>query len=109
MIGNPKPEEHLRNGFKDKKRLAAVSMLNCIVCKELKLKQVTRTEVHHLIGCGLGKKASDLLTISLCSKHHVSGGKGEAIHSTPLWMWEEKFLPQRVLLEKVNQLLNINN
>lgn len=98
-----KADPELRNGYKDRKRLAAVAMLGCIICNKLDLKQKTRSEVHHLIGCGIGKKASDLKTINLCAFHHRTGGNGHAIHETPLKTWEEKFFTQEYLLELTNQ------
>lgn len=100
-----KADPELRNGFKDKKRLADVAMLGCVVCNELNLEQKTRSEVHHLIGCGLGKKASDWKTINLCAMHHRTGDKGIAIHATPLREWQDKFFTQEYLLEVTNKLL----
>jgi hypothetical protein len=100
-----KAAPELRNGYKDRKRLAQVAMLGCIVCQKFNLKQRTRSEVHHLIGCGIGKKASDLKTINLCAKHHRTGENGEAIHATPLNFWQEKFGSQEELLELTNKIL----
>jgi hypothetical protein len=100
-----KPEPQLRNGYKDKKRLAAIHNLPCVICVEFGLEQETRTIAHHPIGFGMGKKASDALAVAICDFHHTSGGKGHAIHETPLKIWEEKFLTQERLLELTNQLL----
>lgn len=100
-----KVSPEFRNGFKCKQRLALVAMMGCVLCKILELKQKTRSEVHHLIGCGLGKKASDLLTIDLCNFHHVSGGNGQAIHATPLKTWESKYFTQLELLKRTNVIL----
>lgn len=98
-----KQPPELRNGYKDKKRLAALHELPCGVCESGE--QTTRTEAHHLIGCGIGKKASDLLTIPLCRNHHSAGISGVSIHATPLHAWESKFDTQENLLERVNLLL----
>lgn len=103
-----KAAPEFRNGYKDKKRLAAVAMLGCCVCERFNLTQKTISEVHHLIGCGIGKKASDLKTINLCAFHHRTGGNGHAIHETPLKIWEEKFDSQEELLEYTNNLLQFN-
>lgn len=95
----------LRNGYKHPARLAAIHEIPCVVCEKLGVKQRTKTIAHHIIGNGIGKKASDLLTIALCDAHHDSGGSGVAIHKTPLWQWEEMFGTQKELLDKTNQLL----
>lgn len=96
--------EQFRNGFKCKKRLGAVAQLNCIVCSEFGLKRKTRVEVHHFIGCGIGKKASDWLTIPLCNSHHTSGKYGEAIHNGQE-AFEKKYGSQLELLKLTNQKL----
>jgi hypothetical protein len=102
-----KPAPEFRNGYKDPKRLAKIHDLKCCACEKLGIDQQHPTEAHHLIGFGIGKKASDLFTIPLCSKHHARGNKGDAIHETPLKQWERKFGTQQELLEKVNlELIN---
>lgn len=100
-----KPSPEMRNGFKDPKRLAAVRSLRCCICAKFDLPQLTATEAHHRIGNGIGLKASDLLTFGLCRAHHTSGGKGVAIHETPLREWEEKFDSQDNFIEATNNLL----
>ena len=100
---NKQPEE-LRNGYKDKARLAAISAMPCIVCKNIGMNQVFKTDCHHLTGCGMGLKASDLLTIPLCQFHHTRGGKGEAVHSG-VKSFEARFGSQNELLEQVNKIL----
>jgi len=96
-----KPELEFRNGFKDPERLAKISAMKCIACNKADLKQLFRTEVHHLIGYGIGKKASDLFTIPLCSFHHRLGSKGEAIHSG-IKSFEAIFGTQEELLNEIN-------
>lgn len=103
-----KPPIEMRAGFKDPKHLARVAQLECIVCKNQELKQLFRTEVHHLIGMGLGKKASDLFTIPLCSFHHRLGNKGEAIHSGKQ-SFEKKFGTQQNLLEQTKKDIVISD
>lgn len=98
----------LRNGFKDPKRLADIHDLPCVVCSEFGLKQKTKTIAHHRIGKGLGKKASDLLTIALCESHHNTSPDG--IHNMPLHAWEEKFLSQDQGIRLTDLFIeNINN
>lgn len=105
MITINKQPVELRNGYKDKERLAKLHDLPCIVCSKFHLKQTTKTVAHHFIGRGIGKKASDLLTLSLCEYHHTKGNCGEAIHSGRR-TWEEKFGTQEELLKDVDELLN---
>jgi len=96
-----KPDKEERNGFKDKERLTKIAAMKCIACSKAGLKQLFRTEVHHLIGYGIGKKASDLFTIPLCSFHHRLGNKGEAIHSGKV-SFENNFGTQEELLKEIN-------
>lgn len=99
----------MRNGFKDKARLAAIHNLPCVICFTKGLKQITRTIAHHSIGGGLGLKVSDKKTSAICDFHHTRGGKGEAIHNTPLWEWEELFFTQDELIELTNKMLDENH
>jgi hypothetical protein len=98
------PKEE-RNGFKDKERLANIHSLPCVVCFTKGLEQKTKTIAHHSIGGGLGLKVSDRKTCALCDWHHTRGGKGEAIHETPLHEWESKFWTQEELIELTNKML----
>jgi hypothetical protein len=99
-----KKDETLRNGYKDKKHLALIASMPCIACKVSGKNQTMITEVHHLTGCGLGLKASDLLTIPLCIFHHRMGNKGEAVHSG-VKSFERVFGTQQELLKKVREML----
>ncbi len=103
MINLSKLNLEFRNGYKDKERLAKMHDLHCVNCKAQGRKQTTRTIVHHKIGMGLGKKASDLLTMAICNDCHT-GEKG--IHNMPLWQWEEKNFTQDELIEMTNDLLH---
>ena len=105
MINLLKPEPELRNGFKDKKRLAAIHKLPCVNCVAKGRKQKTRTIAHHKIGMGLGKKASDLLTAAICEDCHT-GQSG--IHSIPLHRWEDLNFTQDELIKMTNKLLKTN-
>lgn len=110
MIQLLKAPIELRNGYKDKEHLAKLHDIPCVVCNKFHLKQTSRTVAHHFIGMGLGKKASDLLTLSLCEYHHTGTreeGCKDAIHSISISLkaWEEKFGTQKELLEEVKELL----
>lgn len=93
----------LRSGYRDKKRLALIHFLPCQVCKEFGLKQSSRTIAHHKIGMGIGKKASDRLTMAICEKHHNTSSDG--IHNMPLKDWEKKFMSQDLAIELTNKML----
>lgn len=103
-----------RNGYKDPKRIAACASMPCIVCTEFpkeKPKNPGRREVHHFIGCGIGKKASDLLTLPMCFFHHQANKdstdpkkKELSIHGLTE-KFEKRFGTQLQLLKIVNKKL----
>lgn len=104
-----KPPIELRNGYKDKAHLCKVAMMKCFACRIEKPKWPNipgRLEIHHKTGCGLGKKASDLLTIPLCNYHHQKGQRGFAIHRG-VFVWEEKFGRQEDLILEIHEKLGI--
>jgi hypothetical protein len=103
-----KPDLEYRNGYKDPKRLADIHDLRCTLCLYLKEPQRSPTQAHHKIGMGLGKKASDTLSMALCYNHHQGGN--DAIHHIGTKAFERKFnvtqddlimLTDR-MLEKIN-------
>lgn len=96
----------LRNGYKDKKHLGKVALMKCVACEQEKPHRFTRLEVHHKTGCGLGKKASDLLTIPLCNFHHQSGGREFALHKG-VEIWEKKFGTQQDLILQIHERLGL--
>lgn len=103
-----KPSKELRNGYKDPKRMAAIHNLPCSLCYFLGRKQTSRTIAHHKIGKGLGKKASDLETMSLCENCHTKGQ--DAIHHIGKVAFEEKFgIDQDGLIEITNKMLKYVN
>lgn len=108
-----KPEIELRNGFKCERYLARVRELECLACEIEGSQQTEPTEAHHKIGEGLGLKASDLLTMGICNKHHNgnfrSDKKGNAIHHTVLKDWEAKFKSQILLIEMTNERIFSRN
>lgn len=99
-----KPDPQFRNGYKDKKRLADIHQLPCSLCFLKGLKQTSKTIAHHRMGGGMGKKASDLLTMSLCDSHHTRGQ--DAIHHIGRVAWEEHFnCTEDDLIEITNKML----
>ena len=81
----------------DKLRWAIITELGCVVCQ-------SPTEIHHLTGAGMGRKAPHHESFGLCANHHRHGGLGVAIHAG-VKTWEKKFGYQRELLEKQNALI----
>ncbi len=96
----------LRNGYKDRKHLGKVAMMKCVACRKDKPPRITRLEVHHKTGEGMGKKASDLLTLPLCNYHHQSGPKGKGLHKD-IYLWEKNFATQDSLILEVHENLGI--
>ena len=101
-----KAPPELRNGYKDKKHLGKVALMKCVACAKEKAGRNTRLEIHHKTGCGIGKKASDLLTIPLCNFHHQSGGRGLALHRG-IDLWEEKFGTQQDLILQIHERIGL--
>lgn len=99
-----KKPEHLRNGYKNKQRLSDIHNIPCSLCYKLGIRQTTPTQAHHKVGLGLGKKASDDLSMALCYNHHQGGNN--AIHHIGSKAFERKFCSQDELIEITDQLLN---
>jgi hypothetical protein len=99
-----KREEQLRNGFKDKKRLADIHEIPCSLSFLKGWTQTSKTIAHHKMGEGMGKKASDLLTMSLSDEFHTRGQY--AIHHIGRIAWEKHFnCTEDDLIEITNKLL----
>lgn len=104
MTNYLKPPKELRAGFKDPARMKAIHEICCSLCYLKGWKQTTPTEAHHLHGKGMGKKVSDLLSMSLCRSCHTSGEF--AFHKIGRIAWEEKFeVDQEMLIEITNKML----
>ena len=104
MVNLLKPDKSLRNGFKDPKRLAAIHDLPCSLSYLKGWKQSTPTEAHHKHGGGMGRKSSDLLTMSLAREHHTSGKN--AFHKIGRVAFEELHnCTQDDLIKITNKLL----
>mgnify|MGYP003646861786 CR=1 FL=1 len=101
-----KPPIELRNGYKDKARLAAIHKQPCSLCFVKNLGYTTLDiTAHHKHGGGMGKKSSDLLTMSLCVSHHLFG-KG-AFHEIGRRAWEKKWkVKQYFLIHITNRFIN---
>lgn len=100
-----KPSLEYRNGYKNKERLRKIHDLPCSLCFFLGHQQTSKTIAHHKIGGGLGKKVSDLFTMSLCDYHHTKGP--DAIHHIGKVAFEEKFgIDQEGLIEITNKMLD---
>lgn len=90
--------------MKDRKHMAAVAALGCIIpgCGKPAVP-------HHITGVqhrGMGQKACDRKTIPLCPMHHTTGGPGVALHACEE-TWEANFGSQEYHLERTLRLLNL--
>ena len=104
MINLLKPDPIYRNGYKDPARLAAIHNIPCSLCIYANKTQKTPTQAHHLIGKGIGKKASDLHTMSLCYEDHQGGP--HAIHHIGVPAFEKNFnVSQDDLILLTNRML----
>ena len=74
----------------EKQWMSDLSALGCVVCRNLGHGE-SPAEIHHLkIGCGIGQRSTDFLTIPLCPQHHRLGGDGIAFHANSK-LWQEKY------------------
>ena len=79
--------------MKDRKRLAAVAEMPCVICHEFWEPQSSPTQVHHCIhGRYSTKRAPDCMTIPLCEGHHQGNfdTSKTALHREPK-SWREKY------------------
>ncbi len=97
---------NLRNGYKDPKRLEAIHDLPCVLSQALGKPQTSRTIAHHKIGLGIGKKASDRLTMALADDFH-NNYNPESIHVMPLKKWEKKYFSQDELIAMTDKALGV--
>lgn len=90
----------------ERKHLAAVASLGCIVCRNLGLGDTgPNTAIHHIRHqVGMGRRASHFETLPLCPAHHQTGGHGVAIHAGKE-TWERLYGTEVELLEQVRGLL----
>jgi hypothetical protein len=72
--------------------LSTAANYPCIICG------THGVELHHITtGAGMGRKNPDCHVISLCPKHHRTGGHGIALHAGQK-TWEELYGKQEELL-----------
>lgn len=88
----------------EKRHMAAVARLGCIVCRRLGYGP-TPAEIHHPRSlAGMGQKASHFDALPICHLHHRTGGHGVALHAGQR-TWEANFGTEAELLEKVREIL----
>ena len=112
-----KPDPKLRNGYKDPSHREKVIALHCLVCRKAGIEQRYKTEGHHMIGKGIGLKASDRLMMPLCDLHHNGNfirdedrDKIEtwSIHKSILSDWEARWGTQESLVDDTIELIGEN-
>lgn len=105
MINLTKPPIEMRNGYKDKKRMADIHNIPCSLSYLKGWTQTSKTICHHKHGMGLGLKVSDLLTMSLAENHHHVGN--QAFHNIGREAWEKMHgVTQDELIEVTNNLIS---
>lgn len=88
----------------EKRHMAAVARLGCIVCRRLGYGP-TPAELHHPRSlAGMGQRAGHMDVLPLCAPHHRTGGHGVALHAGQR-TWEANFGTEAELLEKVREIL----
>lgn len=93
----------MSKSVKNKQRMADIHNIPCSLCWKLGIKQTSPTQAHHKMGTGLGKKASDNLTMALCYNHHQ--GSNNSIHHMGSKAFERKFCSQDELIDITNRML----
>ena len=87
----------------EKLHMSRVAALGCrVCCNEFGLH--SEPELHHIGNGTMGKRASNLEVIPLCSMHHRLGGIGVSIHSGRK-SFEANFGTERELLAQTLELL----
>lgn len=77
----------------DKAYLDKLTQYGCIICR-------MPAEIHHLrAGMGMGQRNSHQNAISLCPRHHRTGGYGVALHAGQK-AFEAKYGTEEELLAK---------
>ena len=84
----------------DKKYLAAVAALGCLICER-------PAAIHHIrTGQGMSQRAGPRDVLPLCGDHHQNGGYGVAIHAGQE-EWERLHGTELELVEQVRQLVGM--
>ena len=87
--------------MRDRKRLAAIRKLPCVVCGRSPVDAAHSNQSSH--GKGMGLKACDTKTISLCRSHHVEYDQFQKMNRSQSVDWFAK------MLEKTERMLSIND
>ena len=77
----------------NKKWLAEIHQMNCVICTQYSMVQLSATQAHHPIHDRFsGAKVSDDLAIALCEGHHQGffDTSKIAIHRQPK-VWRDKY------------------
>ena len=84
--------------MRDRKRLAAIRKLPCVVCGRSPVDAAHSNQSAH--NKGLGIKASDEFTIPLCRQHHIEYDQFQKMNRSQSVEWFAK------MLEKTELMLN---
>ena len=87
--------------MRDRKRLAAIRKLPCVVCGRSLVDAAHSNQSAH--NKGLGIKASDEFTIPLCRQHHIEYDQFQKMNRSQSVEWFAK------MLEKTERMLNLDN
>ena len=87
--------------MRDRKRLAAIRKLPCVVCGRSPVDAAHSNQSAH--NKGLGIKASDEFTIPLCRNHHVEYDQFQKMNRSESVEWFSK------MLEKTERMLNLED
>lgn len=87
--------------MRDRKRLAAIRKLPCVVCGRSPVDAAHSNQSAH--NKGLGIKASDEFTIPLCRQHHIEYDQFQKMNRSQSVEWFAK------MLEKTERMLNLKD
>lgn len=87
--------------MRDRKRLAAIRKLPCVVCGRSPVDAAHSNQSAH--NKGLGIKASDEFTIPLCRQHHIEYDQFQKMNRSQSVEWFDK------MLEKTERMLNLKD
>ena len=82
--------------MRDRKRLAAIRKLPCVVCGRSPVDAAHSNQSAH--NKGLGIKASDEFTIPLCRNHHVEYDQFQKMNRSESVAWFDKMLEKTELM-----------
>lgn len=88
----------------ERRHMARVASIGCIVCKNLGHGFVDPCLHHIREGQGMGQRAGNYLVLPLCPDHHQDGGHGVAIHAGQQ-TWERMYGTELELLDQVYELI----